>query len=248
MTRRRNYPKYIRAAHRYLGVFIGVQFICWTAGGLYFSWTDIRQIRGDDLRKDKESFVDASKFVQPNTAIEKIRAIQPDARIFKFQWVEILGENYYEIGYRDGDGRIRSALARSIDGHLRSEISEDEARQIASEGLRGSPEQLTATYLPEGSVAADHEYREKPLPAWAIGFDDGLVVYVSAENGQIGAVRNRGWRVFDFLWMLHTLDFEARDNINNYLLRVLSLLGFVTILSGFALFFVSSRMFRRRRP
>jgi uncharacterized iron-regulated membrane protein len=91
-----------------------------------------------------------------------------------------------------------------------------------------------------------HEYREKPLPAWAATFKrEGVNVYVSAETGQVTSVRTDSWRVFDFLWMLHTMDYNSRDDFNNYLLRAFSLLGIVTILSGFTLFFVSSRFFRR---
>lgn len=245
---RGNYKFYLRKAHRYLGVIIGIQFLFWTGGGIYFSWTEISRIRGDDLRLEKRWVSDGSDLGSPGNAITEIRSRYPDARIVKLQLVEILGEACYEIGFRPDGDRLTSVLARASDGRLRSAITEDEARRIASGALRDAPKPISAAYLTANSVRSDHEYREKPLPAWAIGFDDGLVVYVSAENGQISAVRNRGWRVFDFLWMLHTLDFEARDNINNYLLRVLSLLGFVTILSGFALFFVSSRMFRRRRP
>ena len=40
----------IRKTHRYLGLFIGIQFILWTVGGLYFSWTDIDKIHGDHFR------------------------------------------------------------------------------------------------------------------------------------------------------------------------------------------------------
>jgi hypothetical protein len=41
------------------------------------------------------------------------------------------------------------------------------------------------------------------------------------------------------------MDFEGRDNINNYILRGFSILGIITILSGFLLFFVSSKFFGR---
>ena len=40
----------IRKAHRYLGIFLGIQFIMWTVSGLYFSWTDIDEIHGDHFR------------------------------------------------------------------------------------------------------------------------------------------------------------------------------------------------------
>ena len=76
-------------------------------------------------------------------------------------------------------------------------------------------------------------------------FEDDLTVYLSAETGQIGAFRTTKWRIFDFLWMLHTMDYEARDNINNYILRGFSILGIATILSGFTLFFISSKFVRR---
>ncbi len=41
------------------------------------------------------------------------------------------------------------------------------------------------------------------------------------------------------------MDFDGRDNINNYLLRGFSVLGIITILSGFLLFFVSSRFLKK---
>ena len=41
----------IRKAHRYLGLFIGIQFLMWTISGLYFSWTDIDEIHGDYFKK-----------------------------------------------------------------------------------------------------------------------------------------------------------------------------------------------------
>ena len=41
----------IRTIHKYLGLIIGVQFLLWTISGLYFSWTDIDEIHGDNFRK-----------------------------------------------------------------------------------------------------------------------------------------------------------------------------------------------------
>ena len=41
----------IRKTHRYLGLFIGLQFLAWTVSGLYFSWTDIDEIHGDQFKR-----------------------------------------------------------------------------------------------------------------------------------------------------------------------------------------------------
>jgi uncharacterized iron-regulated membrane protein len=65
-------------------------------------------------------------------------------------------------------------------------------------------------------------------------------VYVSAELGTFQAIRHNQWRVFDFLWMLHTMDYQGRDNFGNILLKAFSVFGLFTVLSGFALYFVSS--------
>jgi hypothetical protein len=48
---RKNKNYYIRKVHRYLGIVLGIQFLMWTIGGLYFSWNDIDKVHGDHLRK-----------------------------------------------------------------------------------------------------------------------------------------------------------------------------------------------------
>jgi uncharacterized iron-regulated membrane protein len=91
-----------------------------------------------------------------------------------------------------------------------------------------------------------HEYRQSPLPAWAVTMEHPTetTVYVAAEQGMVTKFRNNKWRTFDFLWMLHTMDYQGRDNFGNILLRLFSVIGLVTILSGFALYFISSKRFK----
>jgi len=97
------------------------------------------------------------------------------------------------------------------------------------------------------STNGHHEYREKPLPAYAVTFakPNNVTVYVSAELGTVQSYRTNSWRAFDFLWMLHTMDYENRDNINNWVLRICSVLGLVTILSGFLLYFLTFKLKRK---
>jgi Uncharacterized iron-regulated membrane protein len=42
-----------RKVHRYLGLFLGIQFLFWTISGLYFSWTNLDEIHGDQFKKNK---------------------------------------------------------------------------------------------------------------------------------------------------------------------------------------------------
>ena len=92
-----------------------------------------------------------------------------------------------------------------------------------------------------------HEYRERLLPAYVISYsnDETLKAYISIKDGKFQAVRHRNWRWFDFLWMTHTMDYESRDNFNTIVLRVFSLLGLITVLSGFLLWFTSSPTVRK---
>ena len=97
------------------------------------------------------------------------------------------------------------------------------------------------------TVDKHHEYRNKLLPAYVISFKDNrnIKAYVSSLDGKFQTVRHRNWRWFDFLWMAHTMDYESRDNFNNTLIRVFSLLGLITVLSGFTLWVTSSPTIRK---
>jgi len=96
-------------------------------------------------------------------------------------------------------------------------------------------------------VGDHHEYRGGPLPAFVITYDtpENIKAYIDARTGSFKMLRHRNWRWFDFLWMTHTMDYKGRDNINTFLLRAFSLLGLITVLSGFALWFISSPTIRK---
>ena len=52
--------------------------------------------------------------------------------------------------------------------------------------------------------------------------------------------------VFDFFWMLHIMDYDERENVNNLLLRGMTLLALVTALSGAWLLFFAFPRKRRK--
>mgnify|MGYP003339799900 CR=1 FL=1 len=51
-------------------------------------------------------------------------------------------------------------------------------------------------------------------------------------DGEIVSRRHALWRVFDFAWMLHIMDYEARTNVNNPLLRIATLSAAAMALSA----------------
>lgn len=239
---KRSFRYNIRKWHRYLGLVLGVQFLLWTLGGLYFSWSNLDEIHGDFQRASIPSLRSDQIKSSPTEAIQKISELHPNSQIKDLRLIRILGSPLYQITYSvspEESNEIK--LIDATTGEERSPLSEQEAIDVAKEAFIGEPAVERVEYLTE--IGGHHEYRGGPLPAYAIRMNhpSKTTVYVSQELGTVQKFRNEKWRVFDFLWMLHVMDYEGRDNISNWLLRLFSIFGIVTILSGFALAWVSRR-------
>lgn len=215
----------IRKAHRYLGLFIGIQFLFWTISGMYFSWTNIDNIHGDQYRNQNYQPKMFNGLINPsqlniNKGIHTI-AIR-DINNTPHYWVNNI------------------QLYNALNGDLKNSISKEEALYIANNHMKSDLVVKTIKQIKE--VDKHHEYREKLLPAYVISYktDEALKAYVSIKDGKFQTVRHRSWRWFDFLWMTHTMDYEGRDNFNTLLLRIFSLLGLITVFSGFLLWYISS--------
>lgn len=221
--------KKIRKAHRYLGLFLGVQFLFWTISGLYFSWTDLDEIHGDHFKKEKEQI--------SFTNLININDLEFKNPIKTFELREIADLPYYFIN--------DSILFNAYNGNLKDSISIEEAIKISNKNILDKYKISSVDKIYE--VGNHHEYRGKPLPAFVISYEgaEKLKSYVSIIDGKFQTVRHRDWRWFDFLWMTHTMDYETRDDFNNKLIRAFSLLGLITVMSGFLLWFISSKTIRR---
>lgn len=239
----RDYKILIRKSHRYLGIFIGIQFLLWTVSGLFFSWTNIDEIHGDHLREDRNSIKSIAGTISPDDIQSELLKIDPNSLVTSFRIVNFLDTNYYEVVWKDKEKKKSTILFSAETGQKRGAVTQQEAEKIAGSSLVKNSKIIQTEYLTKENVGSHHEYREKPLPAWAVSFDhpEGLTVYLSASNGQVQSFRTNNWRVFDFLWMLHTMDFIGRDDINNWALRIFSLLSIVMIISGYLYFLITAR-------
>ena len=82
--------------------------------------------------------------------------------------------------------------------------------------------------------ALPSEIRGRKPPLWRADFDgwNQPTLYFSPTTGALVSRRHELWRVFDFVWMLHIMDYAGRENVNNWLLRGFALLAMLTALSG----------------
>lgn len=252
---------YIRKSHRYLGLLLGVQFLFWTIGGLYFAWNDIDEVHGDHLRKEKKHFPASMSMVSPQSVLDQMKGKTRVDSVQAIQLVDINGIPVYQVRYFSGAmdhsqheegghmpsqaNNVKIQLANAETGKLLSPLNEEEAVEVAKNNMADPIKVEKVEYLTE--VGLHHEYRERPLPAYAVTFSkpDNCTVYVSADMGTFQAIRHNKWRLFDFLWMLHTMDYQGRDNFGNLLLKIFSVFGLFTVMSGFVLYYVSSPSVRK---
>lgn len=237
------FQRKLRKAHRYLGLALGIQFLFWTVGGLYFSWSDMDEIHGDHQKAHTHPLGSDLKLISPETIIQKIKEKDTVNFVFELKLIQVFHKPVYQITYsalHDRGKKIQLADAQT--GVLRPALSKNEAIKIAKEAFITEANVEHVSYLTKTN--GHHEYREQPLPAFAVQFahPSKTTVYVASELGTVQRFRNQKWRIFDFLWMMHTMDYQSRDTISNWLLRAFSVFGLITLLSGFILFFVTFRI------
>lgn len=226
----RHTAKKIRKTHRYLGIFIGIQFLMWTMSGLYFSWTDLDEIHGDQFLKEPKTPASFSGFVH-------LDSLSSEIDIKHLELKNIGGVPYYWVN--------QEVLINARTGVKKVRITEEDAFSIAEDHMAPELEVQEISLIED--TGDHHEYRGQFLPVYVVSYKGhgNLKAYISARDGTFRSVRHRDWRWFDFLWMTHTMDYEGRDDFNNIILRSFSLLGLVTVMSGFLLWYISSPTVRR---
>ena len=92
---------------------------------------------------------------------------------------------------------------------------------------------------------AGSEYRGRSLPLYkveAINEDNKKInVYLDPYSEKIVAIRSKQWRVWDFMWGIHIIDWNERDNIGNIFLKIFSILALLSAMSGIYLFFATNK-------
>jgi len=111
----------------------------------------------------------------------------------------------------------------------------EEAITIAKEKTSLIPIEVSFIEKEERGV----EYRGRRLPIYKILTDtkDDINIYLDPITGDIAAIRSDSWRAWDLLWALHIMDYQDRDNINNILLKIFSVLALISSITGIILFF-----------
>lgn len=226
-----------RTLHKWLALFVGLQLVLWTLSGFYMVVVDLDFIHGDPLVRNLRVPLAPE---QAKVTFNEVSQNHPEITQIALRSLPELPAPVYEITTNG-----RKVLIDAADGRQLSPLSKGMIRPLARAYYAGSGELISVSLLERDPPM---EIQARPLPLWRADFDDWLQtsLYIHPDTGKLVTRRHRFWRWFDFLWMFHIMDYDAREDMNNGLLRGATILGLVTLLSGAWLLFFSFR--RRRSP
>ena len=208
-----------RKTHKWLGLFIGIQVVIWSLSGLYMTVVHIDTIHGDHLiRQPAPRSISAGELADPISI-----AAAHDASSIRLAWFR--QRPIYVVKRKDGETALN---ARS--GHAVQRPTEAEIRKLASAIYTGDETIRSVDLITE----IPGEIRGRKPPLWRVEFDhwNKPTLYLSPLTGELVSRRHELWRVFDFVWMLHIMDYDERENVNNPLLRTFTWGAVLMALSG----------------
>jgi uncharacterized iron-regulated membrane protein len=217
----------IRKWHRWLAYLLAVQLAFWIFSGFYFSVVPLATVRGRDQANHRPqptitsdlSLADLESTLNKLSQVKRVTLHQlpPHGLVF------------------EADTAQERVLFNAHTGERLSRLTKAQALELARLDFKGKLQTPTVRLLHKPTA---NEFRG-PFPAFRVDVGDArnTALYFDAYTGELLARRNDFWRVFDFLWMLHILDFGDRTDFNNNLLRTASGLGSMFLLTGVGLIF-----------
>ncbi len=131
-------------------------------------------------------------------------------------------------------------------GEVLQRITEAEAIAAAKSDFLPQAEVVSLDLL-EGP--APMEFRGGVMPVYRVILDHpkNPHLYISPVTGRVLKRRNKPWRMFDFFWMLHIMDYRDREDFNHWLLTTMSVLAILTSASGLVIWGPRVVGFARRK-
>ena len=225
------------STHRWLALFIGAQFLIWFASGALMSFLPIDKVRGENLvdREAVTAIPAGSRFADPGLV-----STRAGAAISAITWHIVGTRPVAEVKTAKGFMLFDAKTVERL-----PPLDAEQATAIAKGAwLPATKPQSTAMRVVEESP----EYRGA-LPAWRIAFvdPDATSVFVAADTGRITAVRTGTWRLYDFFWSLHIMDWKNHEDFNTWWLLAFAIGGLMLGLASMILLLMRWPIRRKRR-
>lgn len=220
MARKIRWPLVARRFHKWLALLLGVQVVLWTLTGFYMVVVHIDTIHGDHLvRTPAAAPFDLTQVAPPSA----ILAAHPNVSDLRLQ-------RHFDRPVWRAERPGGAALFDARTGQPLPPPGEADIRRLARRIYTGTGEIVSARLLTQ----APQEMQSRKPPYWQVEFAgwNRPTLYLSPTTGELISRRHALWRVFDFAWMLHIMDYDARTDVNNPLLRVATWSAFAMAVSG----------------
>jgi uncharacterized iron-regulated membrane protein len=243
--------------HRWFALVVGLQLLIWSTSGFIFSILDLDNVHGDlDRVSQIATPLNLNEVtLSPSQAIQASNAPVAPISVTLREYNGRIGYEIVSHELKDnkiindeitGPREVPIALVDALTGAVQLRISESEARQIALADFKGETTVASVEFL-EGDPPS--EYRGGRMPVYRVTLEHSkqIHVYICPVMGRVLLRRNKVWRIFDFFWMLHIMDYNGRDNFNHLLLQSMSLLAILTSASGIFLWWLRRPKWMRRK-
>lgn len=222
--------------HKWLFLVLGIQMLLWMIGGLYMVSVPLTFIHGDHLIADEQPF---SQHAPPDAA-DLVNVLERIDNVMQIRPAPQMGSSVLEVESLD-----KTVLFDVDKGEVIAPPDNDDMVRIAK-ATYSRPDPPISVDLLEEPIS---ELQGRPLPLWRADFP-GLfepTLYFSPDTGELVSQRHNLWRFFDFVWMLHIMDYEERENVNNALLRVAAGASMIAVIAGLILVYFTLRRSRSSR-
>lgn len=229
--------KFSRLVHKWAGLVLVLQLFFWVAGGVVMSAIPLEMVHGKHLARqtDTAAWQNRDSYYSLDKVLENI-----SFPVTNVEFITIAQQPVYVI---KGDNN-----AMYLDAQTGSAIKPLQQEQI---------ENLAKTYyLKAHPVKSIRMLTEPPQEAsrvtgasWQVIFDDWLdtTLYLHPDTGKLEHVRSDIWRLFDFVWMLHIMDYDEREDFNNPLLISFAVAALLFVFTGVILLIKSFKPKSRQR-
>ncbi|MBQ4851679.1 hypothetical protein [Pseudoalteromonas sp. MMG012] len=228
----KNLLKPARKIHKWLGYLLALQIFAWLLGGLVMSAIPLEKVHGKHLAK---RHID-SPFSRQHYTADLNLLTNTMSQLTSVSFIHFL------------DTPVIKAIGQQT--HWFNGISGKVLAQPIEQDIH---KQAYLHYLGKGKIASSHYFASGPREigykkhVWQVTFNDwqNTTIYLNAHSGEIITIRSNIWRIFDFFWMLHIMDYDERDDFNNPLLISFATISVLFCLTGMLLLFQSRP--RRKR-
>lgn len=222
----------IRKYHKWLMILVGVQFLIWSISGAYMVYMNIHYIHGDSLVNNKQSNLSETKIHITLADLSQRYGDINKLALYQLNDLPVYSFNVHDKAY----------LVDATKGENLLPLSEARAISIANYQYSG---QGTVTDVSLITRNPPFELAPRHLPVWQVNFDDfgSPTLYISALSGTVVTKRHDFWRIFDWMFRFHLMDYQ-KGEVDNVLLFWISLLSLFGTLTG--AFLAYQKLFKNR--